>query len=39
MSEQVRTAGRAESRWPPVVAVLVFIVLNAGLRCGYRLRR
>ena len=32
MSEQVRPAGRAESRWPPVVAVLVFIVLNAGLR-------
>lgn len=23
---------RVESRWPPVVAVLVFVVLNAGLR-------
>ena len=25
-------AVRAESRWPPVVAVLVFVVLNVGLR-------
>ena len=29
MNDQV---GRAESRWPPAVAVLIFVVLNTGLR-------
>ena len=29
MNDQV---GRVESRWPPAVAVLIFVVLNTGLR-------
>jgi uncharacterized membrane protein len=31
-TETTERVGRAESRWPPALAVLVFVVLNVGVR-------